>query len=72
VRGAGSAYLCNHHMAVKGPLSIRARGTLNVWADLGNNRGAESHVGNKVTVHDVDLCGVSDMTTSGCSREPYV
>jgi hypothetical protein len=42
--------------------------TLYVWADLGDNRGAESHIGHEMAVHDVDLGRVSDMAANGCSR----
>ena len=47
--------LCNHHMTVKGPLSLCSRRTVDVGADLGHDGRAEGHVRHKVAVHDVDL-----------------
>lgn len=52
--GSG-AYLCYHHVAVKGPPPVRACRTVDVRADLCDDGGAEGHVGHEMAVHDVDL-----------------
>jgi hypothetical protein len=67
-----TSYLCNHHVTVKGTLSVGARGTLNVGADLGDNGGTKGHVGHEVAVHDVDLGRVSGIVSCSSLQSPHV
>jgi hypothetical protein len=67
-----TAYLCNHHMAVECTFPIRAGGSVNVGTNLGDDRGAEGHVGHKVAVHDVDLGRVSGIVSRSCLGRLYV
>lgn len=47
--------LGNHHVAVKGAAAMSDSRTLDVGADLGDDRGAKGHVWDEVAVHDVYL-----------------
>lgn len=42
-------------MAIKGASATRLPGPFDVGTDSGDDGGAKSHVGNKMTVHDVDM-----------------
>ena len=50
------AYLGDHHMAIKGTDTACCSRSLNMRTDLGDDRGAKSHIWNKVAVH---LTGIS-------------
>lgn len=47
--------LCNHHVTIKSSLPAAAGGFRDVRPDLGDYGRTESHVGDKVPVHDVDV-----------------
>jgi len=48
-------HLRDHHVAVKGAPALGLRRPANMRADLGDNGGSEGDVGDKVTVHDIDM-----------------
>ncbi len=50
-----TAYLGDHHVAVKGALAVRRCRSLDVGADFGHHGRAEGDVGHEVAVHDVDV-----------------
>jgi hypothetical protein len=45
-----NAYLCNHHMTVKGAPAMGFCGLIDMSPDGCNDRRAECYVGNKVTI----------------------
>ena len=53
------AYLCNHHVTIKGPFSVRSSRTVDMGADLGDDGSTKGHVGHEMAIHDVDLGCVS-------------
>lgn len=59
-------YLCNHHVAIKGSLSVGAIGTFNMCTELGDYRGAKGHIRDEMSVHDIDLGNISGRSM-GCS-----
>jgi hypothetical protein len=48
-------YLGDHHVAVKGALSVGLGWPVDVRPDLSDDGSAKGNVGHKVAVHDVDV-----------------
>jgi hypothetical protein len=68
-REGGESYLCNHHMAIKGPLSVLFRWPCYVAANLGDDWSSECDVWYEVTVHyTVQYLKVS-ITSLGWNQE---
>ena len=49
------SHLCNHHMAVKGPLAVGMSRPANMRADLGDNGSSKGDIGDEMAIHDIDM-----------------
>ena len=58
-------YLCDHHMAVESSFVSRPGRFLDMGSDLGDDGGTEGHVGDEVTIHDVNMEPVGTLFDSG-------
>lgn len=59
------AYLCDHHVTVEGPSPAFLVRPGAVRADVGDDGGADGHVGDEVAVHDVDMEPVGALVQLG-------